>query len=172
MRIDLIVRGFCTLRPGVAGLSDNIRVSSIIGRFLEHSRIFYFRNAAATRPDGEFYIGSGDWMYRNLLARVEATCPIEQRPLKRAGLAYPTGAAQRSSPGVGHAGDGSYVQRVPADPAQLGCQQIFMNEAPPAADRCCMFISRKQAVTSVIAKIPNPLPAAPALLFIPRMKPA
>ena len=77
--IDLIVRGFCTLQPGVPGLSDNIRVISVIGRFLEHSRIFYFRNGADDPVDGEFYIGSADWMYRNLLARVEAVVPIENR---------------------------------------------------------------------------------------------
>ncbi len=77
--INLIVRGFSSLRPGVPGLSDNIRVYSVIGRFLEHSRIFYFRNGAAEPLDGEFYIGSADWMYRNLLARVEAVAPIEDR---------------------------------------------------------------------------------------------
>ncbi|MFA7237173.1 MAG: polyphosphate kinase 1, partial [Phycisphaeraceae bacterium] len=77
VRIDLIVRGFCCLRPGVKGLSENIRVTSVIGRYLEHSRIFYFRGGAADPIDGEYYIGSADWMYRNLLARVEAITPIE-----------------------------------------------------------------------------------------------
>src|SRR5678816_709386 len=66
IKIDLVVRGFCTLKPGVPGLSENIRVISVIGRFLEHSRIFYFRNGAQDELDGEFYIGSADWMYRNL----------------------------------------------------------------------------------------------------------
>ncbi len=82
VRIDLIVRGFCCLRPQVPGLSDNIRVSSVIGRFLEHSRIYYFRAGAADPIDGEFYIGSADWMYRNLHTRVEAIVPIEDRLLK------------------------------------------------------------------------------------------
>jgi polyphosphate kinase len=80
VKIDLIVRGFCTLRPGVKGLSENIRVRSVIGRFLEHSRIFYYRNGAADPVDGELYIGSADWMYRNLSARVEAVTPIDKRP--------------------------------------------------------------------------------------------
>ncbi|MBX3041416.1 MAG: polyphosphate kinase 1 [Bdellovibrionaceae bacterium] len=80
--IDLIIRGFASLRPGVKGMSEKIRVISIIGRFLEHSRIFYFRNGAADPLDGEFYIGSADWMYRNLHARVEAVVPIWERPLK------------------------------------------------------------------------------------------
>jgi polyphosphate kinase len=76
--VDLIVRGFCCLRPKVAGLSENIRVFSILGRFLEHSRIFWFQNDGA----GEFYIGSADWMYRNLDYRVEAITPVEDPTLR------------------------------------------------------------------------------------------
>lgn len=77
--VDLIVRGFCCLRPQVAGLSDNIRVVSVVGRFLEHSRVFYFRNAGKDPIDGEFYMGSADWMYRNLNTRVEAVTPVEEK---------------------------------------------------------------------------------------------
>lgn len=80
--IDLIVRGFCCVKPGLAGLSENIRVKSVVGRFLEHSRIFYFRNAAVDPIDGDFYIGSADWMYRNLHSRVEAIVPILDRTLR------------------------------------------------------------------------------------------
>ncbi len=76
VRIDLIVRGFCCLRPGVPGLSDNIRVTSVIGRFLEHSRVYYFQNGAAQPGGGEYYTGSADWMYRNLNNRVECITPI------------------------------------------------------------------------------------------------
>tara|TARA_B100001248_G_C27399234_1_gene468542 strand:+ start:5364 stop:7481 length:2118 start_codon:yes stop_codon:yes gene_type:complete len=82
VEIQLIVRGFCSLRPGVPGLSDNIRVYSTVGRFLEHSRIYYFQNAAEREPDGLFYIGSADWMYRNLNKRVEVISPIEAPELK------------------------------------------------------------------------------------------
>jgi polyphosphate kinase len=74
--VDLIVRGFCCLRPGVAGRSQGIRVRSIIGRFLEHSRIFHFASALDDPTRGDFFIGSADWMYRNLSKRVEVVTPI------------------------------------------------------------------------------------------------
>ena len=74
--IDLIIRGFCCLRPGVLGRTENIRVRSIIGRFLEHSRIFHFANGQQNPVDGEFLIGSADWMYRNLSKRIEVITPV------------------------------------------------------------------------------------------------
>jgi polyphosphate kinase len=79
VKIDLIVRGACTLKPGVKGLSENIRVVSIIGRFLEHSRIFYFRNDLAH----DTYLASADWMNRNLFRRIEVAFPVTDKALKR-----------------------------------------------------------------------------------------
>lgn len=79
---QLIVRGFCCLKPHVKGVSDHIHVQSTLGQFLEHSRIFYFRNGKENPIDGDFFIGSADWMYRNLHARVEALCPIYDKNLK------------------------------------------------------------------------------------------
>jgi polyphosphate kinase len=79
VKIDLIVRGACTLRPGVAGLSENIRVRSIVGRFLEHSRIYYFRNDLAH----DVYLASADWMSRNLIRRIEVAFPVLDKTLKR-----------------------------------------------------------------------------------------
>jgi polyphosphate kinase len=74
--IDLIVRGFCCLRPGVEGRTEGIRVRSIVGRFLEHSRVFYFAAGVDDPVQGDFFIGSADWMYRNLSKRVEVVTPI------------------------------------------------------------------------------------------------
>ena len=110
--IDLIVRGICCLRPGLPGVSETIRVISIIGRFLEHSRAFYFRNGG----DEEVYIGSADWMPRNLDRRIEAVAPIED-PAHRETLRdllqlmwQDNRQAWELQP------DGTYVQRRPPSP--------------------------------------------------------
>ena len=73
MKIDLNIRGLCCLRPGIPGVSENIRVTSIVDRFLEHSRIYYFENGG----NPEMYMGSSDMMPRNLLARVEVLFPVK-----------------------------------------------------------------------------------------------
>ncbi len=78
VEIDLIVRGMCALRPGIPRVSDRIRVRSIVGRLLEHSRIYYFENGG----DGELYLGSADWMPRNLYERVEVTFPLKDALLR------------------------------------------------------------------------------------------
>jgi len=79
VKIDVACRGICSLRPGVPGVSDNVRVISVVDRFLEHSRIFYFENGGTP----EVYVGSADWMDRNLSRRVEVVFPIEQPDLKK-----------------------------------------------------------------------------------------
>jgi polyphosphate kinase len=79
VKIDLIVRGVCALRPGVEGLSENIRVRSIIGRFLEHTRIFYFRNEL----QHDVYLASADWMDRNFFRRIEVCFPVLDKKLKK-----------------------------------------------------------------------------------------
>ena len=78
VEIDLIVRGICALRPGIRGVSDHIRVRSVVGRFLEHSRIYYFANGGAE----EVYMGSADWMPRNLYDRVEVIFPLKDDLLR------------------------------------------------------------------------------------------
>ncbi len=82
IEIDLVIRGFCCLRPGVEGRTQNIRIRSIIGRFLEHSRIFYFAAGSEDPMEGEFFIGSADWMFRNLSKRVEVVTPVFTREAK------------------------------------------------------------------------------------------
>jgi polyphosphate kinase len=79
VKIDLIVRGVCALRPGVAGLSENIRVRSVIGRFLEHTRIFYFRSDGSHK----MYLSSADWMDRNFFRRIEICFPVLNSRLKK-----------------------------------------------------------------------------------------
>lgn len=79
VEIDLVVRGICCLRPGIEGVSEHIRVRSIVGRFLEHSRAFYFLNDGAE----DLYLGSADWMQRNLTRRVEVVFPVEDRAVKK-----------------------------------------------------------------------------------------
>ena len=113
--VDLIIRGFCCLAPGVPGWTENVRVRSIVGRFLEHARVFYFANGARDPLDGEFYLGSADWMDRNLTRRVEAVAPVESRPLKerlwevlQIHLADERNAWRMCS-------DGSYEQLRPSD---------------------------------------------------------
>ena len=126
VEIDLIVRGICCLRPKLPKISDNIRVISIIGRFLEHSRIFYFHN------DGreEIYIGSADWMTRNLSRRVEAVTPIESpeifsdlQEILGVMLADNRKAWELQS-------DGVYVQRKPKkDEEERSTHDTFMEMA-------------------------------------------
>ncbi|MCE2882793.1 MAG: hypothetical protein LW636_10625, partial [Planctomycetaceae bacterium] len=133
-RIDLIVRGFCCIRPGVRGLSENIRVTSTIGRFLEHSRIFWFGAGQADPLEGEFYIGSADWMYRNLNTRVECAAPVTlRRHRERLWEMLEMHMTDRRQRWVMHA-DGSYAlsespdaaRRGEVDPDLLGTHQRLM----------------------------------------------
>ena len=111
VEIDLIVRGHSRLRPGLDGFSDNIRVISIIGRFLEHDRIYYFGN------DGNptIYIGSGDWRYRNLNERVEALVPIELPGLKKRLISVLKKALRDNRLAWDMHADGTYTLRHPED---------------------------------------------------------
>jgi polyphosphate kinase len=127
--IDLIVRGFCTLRPHVKGLSERIRVTSIIGRFLEHSRIFYFRNGSENPVDGEFFLGSADWMYRNLHARVETVVPIYDRSLKEKCWEILNTMLKDQRQSWDMKADGHYKQRKPTEGSLVGCHELFMNQS-------------------------------------------
>ena len=125
VKIDLIVRGVCMLRPGVPGLSENITVRNVIGRFLEHSRVFYFANGG----NDEVYIGSADWMSRNLKYRIEVVAPVREPPLLHylrdvllAAYLRDNVKARELQP------DGSYarIQREPGE-KPFDSQQFFLN---------------------------------------------
>lgn len=123
VQIDLIIRGTCCLRPGVPGVSDNIRVISVIGRFLEHSRIFYFHNQGQT----EIYIGSADWMTRNLDRRVEAVVPIEDPHLIEKLQTILTLCLEDNRQAWDLNAEGEYIQRRPADQEpERGTQALLM----------------------------------------------
>jgi polyphosphate kinase len=126
VEIDLIVRGVCRLRPGLPGLSERIRVRSIVGRFLEHARIFCFENAG----EPEYYLASADWMSRNLDFRVESMVPVddpaaqaELRTILDLQLADNCKAWQLDA-------DGTWRQRTPApgEPRRPS-QQLLMDRA-------------------------------------------
>jgi polyphosphate kinase len=124
VQIDLIVRGICCLRPGMKNISDNIRIMSIIGRFLEHSRIFYFHN----NGQEEIYIGSADWMRRNLDRRVEVITPIRDQEIAKdlqeiLGIML---ADNRQAWDLQP--DGNYTQRTPKDnSSEANSQTILMS---------------------------------------------
>lgn len=125
--IDLVVRGICCLRPGVPGLSENIRISSIVGRFLEHSRVFVFDNAG----DPEIWVSSADWMPRNLNRRVEAMFLVEEQAIKDRLMHHvlPTILSDTAKCYVLQS-DGTYVRpQLPPDAPRLNSQEMFIRYA-------------------------------------------
>ncbi len=129
--IDLIVRGFCCLKPGVAGVTGSIRVRSIVGRFLEHSRIFYFAAGSDDPLKGEFFIGSADWMYRNLSSRVEVVAPVLAPTAKERLWEILDIALRDRRQAWTLDANGIYTQLQPAQrddgPEALGTQQSLIN---------------------------------------------
>jgi polyphosphate kinase len=131
VQVDLLVRGICCLRPGVDGLSENIRVTSIVGRFLEHSRIYYFRNGGQE----DIYLGSADLMTRNLDYRVEVLFPVEDERLIRhlRDEVLATYLADNVKAHWLHA-DGTYAPRQPAPGEMLiSSQATFLQRALPGS---------------------------------------
>ncbi|MDX9759862.1 MAG: polyphosphate kinase 1 [Bacteroidota bacterium] len=125
--IDLVVRGICCLRPGVPGLSEHIRITSIVGRFLEHSRVFMFGNDG----DPEFYFSSADWMPRNLNRRVEAMFLVEEQSIKDRLMHHviPTILSDTAKSYTLHA-DGKYRRTdLPPEAPRLDSQEMFIRYA-------------------------------------------
>ncbi|MGD0671055.1 MAG: polyphosphate kinase 1 [Candidatus Binatus sp.] len=124
VKVDLIVRDTCRLRPGIQGLSENVRVVSIVGRFLEHGRIFYFRNGGAE----EFFIGSADCMKRNLESRVEVVAPVEDPQLRKELRIVLDLQLRPNRCQWEMQADGTYVRTTAADAAPA-CQQAMIDFA-------------------------------------------
>jgi polyphosphate kinase len=125
VEIDLIVRGICCLRPGVSGISDRIRVISIVGRFLEHSRVFYFANGG----DDEYYFGSADWMPRNFDRRVEAVTPVEDASMHPRLRSLLDTCLEDNRQAWDLQSDGSYIQRNPNGGPEKSAQIIFLHSS-------------------------------------------
>jgi len=131
VEIDLVVRDICRLRPGLEGVSETVTVRSIVGRFLEHSRVFYFRNAG----DERFYIGSADWMERNLDNRVEAVTPVEDDGLRERLRAVLRLNLQDNRRAWEMDADGNYTRQRPGDDPVVDTHARLMREARGAAGR-------------------------------------
>ena len=131
VEIDLIVRDICRLRPGIEGVSENVTVHSIVGRFLEHARVFYFENAGSP----EWYIGSADWMTRNLDHRVEAVTPVEAVSLReQLRFVLEASLADNRRRWVMRS-DGSYEQVTPDDEPVRDVQELLMAVTEAALER-------------------------------------
>ena len=130
VEIDLIVRGICCLKPGVEGYTDNIRIISIVGRFLEHSRIYIF----GTRERAKVYIASADYMTRNTLRRVEVAAPILDPALRGRVLDMFDLMLRDDTQARDLLPDGSYKRRRPGE-TPLSSQEYFYREAYAAAQQ-------------------------------------
>ncbi len=132
VRVQLIIRDTCRIRPSIPGLSDNVNVISIVGRFLEHARIYYFRNSG----DEEYYMGSADLMTRNLESRVEVLVPIEQEALRRQLHAIFEAQLNDQRAAWEMQSDGEYIQRQPHNnQSSLSSQDMFVAAAALRAER-------------------------------------
>jgi polyphosphate kinase len=150
VEIDLLVRGICCLRPGVPGVSERIRVTSIVGRFLEHSRVFAF--GAGDRA--EVYLSSADWMPRNFIRRIEAMFPVEAPELRARLLNEVLGTALQDNVKAHRlTADGSYV-RVPTTDPPVRSQMVLLEAARRAAQiRVVEPVIRHAAAPDVVESI-------------------
>jgi polyphosphate kinase len=129
VKIDLIVRGVCSLRPGIAGISDHIRVRSIIGRFLEHTRVFYFENGG----EPLVYAASADWMDRNLFQRVETCFPIENKKLRERVIHDLKLYLKDNTQAWLLSSDGTYQRAQPGDAEAVCAQRMLLQELGESA---------------------------------------
>jgi polyphosphate kinase len=125
VEIDLIVRGVCCLKPGIPGASDHIRVISILGRFLEHSRAYCFRN----NGQNEVYIGSADWMQRNFDRRIEVAVPIRDADQRETIMGILETMLRDNRQAWDLQPDGSYIQRTPGEEAERGSHRTLLDKS-------------------------------------------
>jgi polyphosphate kinase len=159
VEIDLLVRGICCLRPGVPGVSERIRVTSIVGRFLEHLRAWMFENSGAP----EYYLGSSDWMPRNFDRRVEAVVPIEDPALhvRMRRLLQTCLVDNRQAWEL--RGDGSYEKRVAGEAPEISAHVTFMSDSWGLPIAGAPELPRRVTVTpdGAVAGLVGRVPVAP-----------
>ena len=150
VQIDIIARGICCLRPGVPGVSDNIRVISIVGRFLEHSRLWYFANGGSA----EYFVGSSDWMPRNFDRRVEAVAPIESPSLHPRLLSLFETCLRDNRQSWELGANGEWRQRRPTGEEEFATHRVLlghpwgMPRTPPARDATIVHEPVAEAATT------------------------
>jgi polyphosphate kinase len=158
VEVDLIIRGICCLRPGVEGLSDHIRVISIIGRFLEHSRLWMFGNDG----DPEYYFGSADWMPRNFDRRVEVVTPVENPIFKERLQSVLEVCLADNRQAWDLQSDGSYVQRDPGDRGERATHRMLLRDSWGASRESGAFNVQASPLSNASPKAPGRPPSSSA----------
>ena len=158
MEVDLIVRGICCLRPGVEGLSERIRVQSIIGRFLEHSRIWMFGNDGVP----EYYFGSADWMPRNFDRRVEVVTPVENLTFRERLQSVLEVCLADNRQAWDLQADGGYVQRDPGETGERATHRMLLRDSWGASRESGAFNVQASPLTSSAPKTPGRPPSSSA----------
>ncbi len=144
VRIELIVRDTCRLRPAIRGLSDNITVIGVVGRFLEHARVYYFHNGG----DEEYYIGSADLMKRNLESRVEVMVKVSAPELCEELKVFLDTQLQDKGSAWEMQPNGKYVKRAPNRTGEPGCQEVLINRARARVESAAMNLAKSRIETA------------------------
>lgn len=156
VEIDLIIRGICCLRPGVEGLSERIRVQSIIGRFLEHSRIWYFANDG----EPEYYFGSADWMPRNFDRRVEVVTPVANLEFQQRLHSVLDVCLGDNRQAWDLQSDGSYVQRHPGERGERATHRMLLRDSWGANRESGVFPVQSSPLANVTPRSPGRPPSS------------
>ncbi|MEX2180756.1 MAG: polyphosphate kinase 1 [Gemmatimonadaceae bacterium] len=158
VEVDLVIRGICCLRPGVEGMSERIRVTSIIGRFLEHSRLWMFGNDG----DPEYYFGSADWMPRNLDRRVEVVTPVENATFKERLQSVLEICLADNRQAWELRPDGSYVQRDPGERGERATHRMLLRDSWGASRESGAYSIQASPLRRDAAKAPGRPPSSTA----------